>query len=289
MSTWIAESYAKINLGLHVLERLPTGYHRIETGFAFIEWSDRFEVKKSDSFSLSISGISVPVDESNLITRAYRAYEKYIGLKHQYSFTVTKHIPAGAGLGGGSSNAALAFRILNKMEDTGLSADEMTDLCRDLGADIPFFMTGETAIGTGVGHELEPADIQPDAWIVTIYPGFASSTQEAYANCIPNPEPDFSIKGVLMDEPPDMWQPLLVNELEAAVIPRHELIGNIKDQLLDFGAAYAAMSGSGSSVFGIFDQDFVAINAYESFHKLGFSANLTRPQFKPDYGIYLKE
>ena len=287
--TWIAESYAKINLGLHVLERLPTGYHRIETGFVFIEWSDRFEVNRSDSFSLSFSDDTIPTDESNLVTKAYRAFEQYIGLKNQYSFSVTKQIPSGAGLGGGSSNAALTFRMLNKIEDAGLSAGEMIDLCRNLGADIPFFMTGETAIGTGVGHELEPANIQPDAWIVTVFPGFESSTPEAYANCIPNPEPDFSIKGVLLEEPVDIWQPLLVNELEAAVIPRNELIGNIKDQFLDFGAAYASMSGSGSSVFGIFEQDFVAINAYESFHKLGFSANLTRPKFKPDYGIYLKE
>jgi 4-diphosphocytidyl-2-C-methyl-D-erythritol kinase len=92
-----------------------------------------------------------------------------------------------------------------------------------------------------------------------------------------------------MEEPIEEWQYLLQNQLEPAVIPRHEMIGNIKDQLIDFGAAYAAMSGSGSTVFGIFEQDFVAINAYESFHKLGFLTNLTRPGFKPDYGIYIKD
>ena len=286
---WIANAYGKINLGLHVLEKLPTGYHRIETGFCFIEWKDRFEVEVSDHYHLSISDSSIPANKNNLITKAYRAFEQYVGLKKQYSFSVTKNIPAGAGLGGGSSNAALTFRILNKLEKAGLSNVELIDLSRDLGADIPFFIKGTPGIGTGLGQDIEPAEIQPDAWIVCIWPGFESSTPEAYQNCIPNPEPDFSIKGVLLEEEIDQWQALLVNDLEAPVIARHELIGNIKDQMLDFGASYAAMSGSGSTVFGIFEQDFVAINAYESFHKLGFSANLTRPGFKPDYGIYLKD
>jgi 4-diphosphocytidyl-2-C-methyl-D-erythritol kinase len=286
---WIADSFGKINLGLHVLEKLPTGYHRIETGFCFIEWSDRFEVEKADRYSLTLPESDIPADESNLISKAYNMFEQYVGLKYHYSFRVFKKIPAGAGLGGGSSNAALTFRILNKLEESGLSGEELIDLSRSLGADIPFFIKGKPGIGTGLGQDIEPADIQPDAWIVSVWPGFESSTPEAYAGCIPNPSPDFSIKGVLLEEEISEWQYLLVNDLEAPVIARNELVGNIKDQMLDFGATYSAMSGSGSTVFGIFEQDFVAINAYESFHKLGFSANLTRPGFKPDYGIYLKD
>ncbi|MCC5942835.1 MAG: 4-(cytidine 5'-diphospho)-2-C-methyl-D-erythritol kinase [Balneolaceae bacterium] len=286
---WIANSNAKINLGLHVLERLPTGYHRIETGFCFIEWNDRFEVKESEKFQLRMSDETIPVDERNLITKAYLAFDRYIGLKNHYAFNITKNIPAGAGLGGGSSNAALTLRILNKLEKTGLSSEDLIDLSRDLGADIPFFIKGEPGIGTGLGQDIEPLDIQPDSWILTIYPGFESSTAEAYQKCRPNPSPDFSIKGVLTEEEPDQWQYLLQNDLEPPVIGTYEMIGNIKDQLIDFGAVYSCMSGSGSSIFGLFEQDFVAINAYESFHKLGFAVNLTRPGFKPDMGIYRKD
>lgn len=286
---WIANSYAKINLGLHVLEKLPTGYHRIETGFCFIEWDDRFEVSPSEKYHLMISDESISADESNLITQAYRKFEQYVGLKQNYSFSITKNIPAGAGLGGGSSNAALTFRMLNKMEEASLSDEDLIDLSRDLGADIPFFIKGTPGVGTGLGQEIEPLDIQPNAWIVAVNPGIECSTAEAYQNCIPNPEPDFSIKGVLLEEELDQWQFLLQNDLEPPVIARHDLIGNIKDQLIDLGADYAAMSGSGSTLFGIFEQDFVAINAYESFHKLGFRAKMTRPGFKPDYGIYLKD
>lgn len=286
---WISNSFGKINLGLHVLEKLPTGYHNIETGLSFIEWKDRFEVKPSEKFSLTLPGSSIPTDNRNLITQAYQTFERYIGLKNHYSISVIKNIPAGAGLGGGSSNAALTLRILNKLEETGLTDSDLVDISRGLGTDIPFFIYGKPGIGSGLGQDIKPLPVQPNGWIVTVYPGFESSTEEAYGSCIPNPEPDFSIEGVLLDEDLDEWKYLLNNELEQTVFPRYELIGNIKDQMTEFGAAYASMSGSGSTVYGIFTQDFVAIHAYESFHELGFSANLTRPDFQPDHGIYFRE
>ena len=286
---WIANSYAKINLGLQVLERLPTGYHNIKTGFCFIEWNDRFEVSEGNSFTLRLSDASIPTNDKNLITRAYKAFDRYIGLKKHYIFDVTKNIPPGAGLGGGSSNAALTLRILNKLEKTELSDGDLIDLSRDLGADIPFFIKGKPGLGTGLGQQIEPLDIQPDGWILTVYPGFESSTANAYAHCEPDPNPEFSIKHVLQEEEISEWRYLLTNDLEPPVIAQNHLIGNIKDQLYDFGAAYSAMSGSGSAVFGIFEQDFVAIQAYESFHELGFKTNLTKPRFSPDHGIYIKD
>jgi 4-diphosphocytidyl-2-C-methyl-D-erythritol kinase len=286
---WVAEAFGKINLGLNVLERLPTGYHRIETGFCFIEWKDRFEVKKSDSFQLKLSDTSVPADENNLITKAYRSFDRYVGLKNHYSFNIIKNIPAGAGLGGGSSNAALTLRILNKLENIGLTSDELIDLSREIGSDIAFFIKGKPGIGTGLGQEIEPLDIQPPCWIVSVFPGLKSSTPEVYNLCEPNPDPEFELEKILTEEPIDEWRYLLQNDLEPPVVAMNQIVGNIKDQLYEFGAEYSSMSGSGSTVFGLFEQDFVAINAYESFHDLGFQVNLTRPQFKPDYGIYLKE
>lgn len=288
-TTWIANAYAKINLGLQVLERLPTGYHRIETGFCFIEWNDRFSVRQHPQMELRFNDADLPADERNLVTRAVSALQTYVGLQHNYRIDVDKKIPVGAGLGGGSSNAALILRMLNKIEDLGLSDSELIDLSRDLGADVPFFIKGETGIGTGIGADIEPADIQPNAWIVTVFPNFSSSTAEAYRHCMPNPEPDFSIRHVLEDYEMDEWRFMLTNDLEPSVMQQHELIGNIKDQLYEFGAEYASMTGSGSSVFGIFEQDFVAMNAYDAFLGLGFPSNLTRPGFEPDYGIYRKD
>lgn len=286
---WLAYSYGKINLGLHVLERLPTGFHKIETGFCFIEWKDRFEVNHAGNYRLKISDESIPDDDRNLVTLAYKTFEQYVGLNNHYQFNITKNIPAGAGLGGGSSNAALTLRILNRLEDAGLNDEDLIDLSQSLGSDIAFFIKGKPGLGTGLGQEIQPLPIQPDAWIVSVYPGFESPTANAYQMCTPNPEPDFSLKNILLNEPIEEWKYLLQNDLEPPVISKHSIVGNLKDQLYEFGASYASMSGSGSTVFGIFEQDFVAINAYESFHDLEFKANITRPGFEPDYGIYFKE
>ncbi|MEX0608770.1 MAG: 4-(cytidine 5'-diphospho)-2-C-methyl-D-erythritol kinase [Balneolaceae bacterium] len=286
---WISHSHAKINLGLNVLERLENGYHRIETGFCFLEWKDRFSLTPSARMQLEMSDPKIPVDDSNLIVKALKLLAEEAGLKDEFHIKVEKHMPAGAGLGGGSSNAATIMRMANKVANLGLSVDDLIELGGRIGADVPFFIQGKTGIGSGIGNQIEELPIQPDAWIVTAFPNIESSTQEAYQFCEVNPEPDFSLKNVLLNEEPEEWQYLLMNDLEPAVFPRFNLVGNLKDQFYEFGASYASMSGSGSSVFGIFNQDFVAINAYESFHKLGFPANLTRPNFTPDLGVYKKE
>ncbi len=286
---WISNSYAKINLGLNVLERLPNGYHTIETGFCFIEWNDRFEITPSSQMQLVMSDEKIPVDDSNLIVKAIKLLQEEAGLRDQFKISVQKNIPAGAGLGGGSSNAATTLRMINKIANLGLTTDDLARLGKQLGADVPFFVYGKPGIGTGLGDEIEYLDIQPDAYIVTVFPNIESKTPEAYQYCQPLGEPDFSLKNILLEDDIEEWHYLLQNHLEPAVFPRLELVGNLKDQFYDFGASYASMSGSGSSVFGIFMQDFVAINAYESFHKLGFLANLTRPLFEPDLGVYKKQ
>ncbi len=287
--SWIAESYAKINLGLHVLERLPTGYHRIETGFCFLEWKDKFDIVQAPEMKLELSDESIPTDDGNLINKAVNVLQRYVGLEHNYHIKVEKNIPAGAGLGGGSSNAALTLRMLNKIEELGLSDEDLIDLSRDLGADVPFFIRGKTGIGKGIGHEIEELDIQPDLWIVTCFPNVQSSTPEAYRYCEPNPNPDFEIKRVLTEEDPEEWRYMLFNDLEQSVFQRIQVSGNLKDQFYEFGAIYASMTGSGSAVYGIFEQDFVAINAYNGLLELDLPTNITRPGFSPDYGIYRNE
>ena len=286
---WISNSYGKINLGLNVLERLDNGYHNIESGFCFIELSDRFEVVPASRNSLTMSNPDIPIDESNLIIKAVQLLENEAGLKDRFHIHVQKNIPVGAGLGGGSSNAATTLRMLNKIANLGLSQDNLLEFGKQLGSDVPFFIKGVPGFATGTGTEIEELDIQPDTFIVTCFPDVYISTKEAYELVIPNPEPDFSLRNVLTEEDIEEWQLLVLNDLELVVFPSQELVGNVKDQFYEFGASYASMSGSGSSVFGLFKQEFVAIHAYDSFHKLGFLANLTRPSFKPDLGVYIKE
>src|SRR5690606_32803779 len=120
------------------------------------------------------------------------------GLKDEFQIKVEKNIPAGAGLGGGSSNAATTLRMLNKIANLGLSQSDLMNLGNQLGADVPFFIKGKTGFASGTGNEIEELDIQPDGWIVTAFPNIESSTAEAYQFCSPNPEPEFSLKKVLM-------------------------------------------------------------------------------------------
>lgn len=287
--SWISDAHAKINLGLQVLERLPTGYHRIETGYCFLEWKDRFEITEAPEMQVEMEGSDIPTDQTNLINRALNTLDRYLGISGTYRIKVDKNIPVGAGLGGGSSDAALTLRMINKIENLGLTDEELVDLSRDLGADIPFFIKGEPGIGTGIGQEITPMEIQPDLWIVTCYPNVESSTAEAYRRCEPNPEPELSIEYILREVEPDEWRYMLVNDLEPAVFPRIHMVGNLKDQFYEFGAVYASMSGSGSAVYGLFEQDFVAINAFNGLNDLGLPTNITRPGFTPDYGIYRKQ
>ena len=281
--------FAKINLGLHVLERHDNGYHRIETGYCFIEWADRLSAMVSDRIHLEITGSNptdhIPTDERNLVLKACRAFEKKIGLKRVYEFRLEKEIPSGAGLGGGSANAAATLRLLNVLEQTSLSTEELIEISRPIGSDIGLFLRAKPGIATGLGVDTEALDIQPDAWIVTVWPGFESSTAEAYQSCVPEPNPVLPLRTVLLEEPLEEWPVYLINDLEPAVVARYDMVGLMKEQLCEFGADYASMSGSGSSVYGIFQQDFVALHAYESIRNLGYQATLTRPSFIPDLRI----
>jgi 4-diphosphocytidyl-2-C-methyl-D-erythritol kinase len=286
---WVARSYAKINLGLFVHARRPDGYHDIETGFVYIDWCDTFKIRQSPRTRIHFSDPDIPVDDKNTVVKAFRLFQHEYGLAHHYDISVYKSVPASAGLGGGSSNAAMLMRILNKIENKNIPIDRLKDTGSLIGADVPFFLMDSPAIGTETGIQLKSAPIQPDAWILTVFPNFASSTAEAYSYCEPNPDHELSIETILRDVDIDEWQYLLLNDLEPSVMMTSPMIGDIKDQMIDFGAQYSAMSGSGSSVFGLFSQDFVALNAWHGFTDLGFRCNLTKPGFKPDHGIYIED
>ncbi|MEX0680571.1 MAG: 4-(cytidine 5'-diphospho)-2-C-methyl-D-erythritol kinase [Balneolales bacterium] len=284
--TWISRSFAKINLGLQVLERLPNGYHEIATGYCFINWNDRFELKSSPDFHLVMSDDRIPVSQNNLIVRALETLRRYVTFNDNFSVSVEKLIPFSAGLGGGSSNAATIIRMVNKVTGLDLPTDDLVQFLSGLGADIPVFLHGKPGIGSGIGSDITFYDIQPDAWIVTAFPSIHISTADAYKHCIPNRSPDIPIDKILMNEPLEEWRYMLVNDLEPWVIHQHPIIGDLKDQFYELGAVYSAMSGSGSSVFGLFQQEFVAVDAYHRLIDWKMQANITPASFEPDFGVY---
>jgi len=256
---------AKINLGLNIVERRSDGYHNIETVFYPIPLTDVLEIVPAAGLSsLTCHGNAVdcPV-EKNLVMRAYRLLQEQYGLP-PVEMHLYKHIPDGAGLGGGSSDAAQALVMLNRMFDLGLSDSNLSRLAASLGADCAFFIYNRPMMATGVGDVLSPIGVNLKGMtLLLVKPPFGVDTRTAYSRVLPH-VPDSSLAATLA-LPVAAWDGLLVNDFEASVFAAFPQLWLIKARLLDAGAAYAAMSGSGSTLFGIFDSDKLAEAAADTF------------------------
>lgn len=243
---------AKINLGLNIIERRPDGYHNIETVFYPIPLCDELSVYEEGSEdSLIISGIPVAGDTNdNLVMRALRL------LREEYDIPpvrieLKKNIPSGAGLGGGSSDAAFMMKELSDQFHLMLTDEEMEKKVSRLGADCAFFIQNKPTFACGIGNEFSPINLNLEGWwIVLVKPSDFVSTREAYAQVRPG-KPAFPIQSII-GQPVSTWKNQLVNDFEESVFPLHPTIANIKHTLHQLGAEYASMSGSGSSVFGLF-------------------------------------
>lgn len=248
---------AKINLGLNVINRRPDGYHNIETVFYPIPLQDALEVKTSSTstdYSLHLRGNSIEGEpEDNLVIKALRLLRKDFPTIPPVDIHLYKHIPSGAGLGGGSSDAAAMIKMLNQLFALQLSTEQMEIYASILGADCAFFIENRPVLAKGIGNIFEEVDVSlKNHYLVLVKPDDFVSTKEAYANIQPK-MPEIFIKEAI-SRPLEEWKTLLVNDFEKTVFPTHPNIVAIKDKLYDLGAVYAAMSGSGSSVFGIFKE-----------------------------------
>ena len=247
---------AKINLGLNIVEKRPDGYHNLETIFYPINLQDALEVTRRENndkeYTLHISGSPLEGEpEDNLVVKAYKLLKKdYPGLLpvdiHMY-----KHIPAGAGLGGGSSDAACMIKLLNDKFSLGLSTERMEEYAVKLGADCAFFIRNKPVFATGIGNLFEPVELSLKGYhIILINPDIFVSTRDAFAEITPV-RPAVSLKEIVK-QPMETWKNSMKNDFEDSVFKKFPEIAAIKDELYDLGAVYAAMSGSGSSVYGIF-------------------------------------
>lgn len=257
---------AKINIGLHILRKREDGYHDIESCIYPIPWHDVLEIIPSDSFSFQQTGIIIPGNDSdNLCIKAYQLLKKDLNLP-SVSIHLHKVIPMGAGLGGGSSDAAFTIKLLNSIFELRLNSDSMKSYASKLGSDCPFFIDNIPAIASGRGTILEPVDIDlSDYYIGVIKPEIHISTREAYAHVTPK-ERD-SMLSDLIDKPIEKWGKEVKNDFESSVFPKYPALLQIKQKIIDQGALYASMSGSGSSVFGLFGSEQVDME-FDLFKKL---------------------
>lgn len=245
---------AKINLGLHVLRKRSDGFHDIETVFYPVDMHDSLEISPSASgeFDLQQYGIKISGGE-NIISKAYFLLREDYDLP-PIQVHLLKGIPAGAGLGGGSSDAAHCLLMLNDMFHLGIEADELQAYASRLGSDCPFFLRNKPILATGRGEVLEEIDIDLSGYFIAIIkPDIHVSTPMAYSMIRPAAGRP-SLREIIFT-PIEEWRDRLENDFELPIIEMHPQIGGIKQIMYDQGAVYAAMSGSGSSVYGIFRQD----------------------------------
>lgn len=248
---------AKINLGLNIVEKRPDGYHNLETIFYPVHIEDALEVVgrkgENNECNFHISGIAVEGSlEDNLVIKAYRLLRE----KHELpsiDIYLHKHIPSGAGLGGGSSDAAFMLKILNEKYNLGNSDEQLENYAALLGADCSFFIKNKPIFAGGIGNVFEPIKIElKNYYIAIIKPDIFVSTREAFSLIMPQ-SPQISLKDIVQ-MPVEKWKGLMINDFEKSVLANHPEIKSIKSKLYDKGAIYASMSGSGSSVFGIYKE-----------------------------------
>lgn len=257
---------AKINIGLNIVGRRPDGYHNLNTLFypigkraglpdSPLPFGDILEIIPGEErFTFYGREIDIP-QEKNLVVKAYRLFSEEMRRKGlgdiSFQVSLDKHLPDGAGIGGGSADASFVLTLLNGLCDNPFSQSKLLSMAVRLGADCPFFIINTPCYAEGIGEELTPVDIDLSTYhILLVKPNVYVSTAEAFAGVTPQP-PAEPLKE-LIKLPVEEWQGRIVNDFEPAIIRNHPVVGEVKSMMLGCGAVYASMTGSGSSVYGLF-------------------------------------
>ncbi|MCF2446027.1 4-(cytidine 5'-diphospho)-2-C-methyl-D-erythritol kinase [Dyadobacter sp. CY345] len=245
---------AKINIGLNIVEKRQDGFHNIESCFYPVGWSDALEILPAKEYGFQSDGIDIPGDASNnLCAKAYQM------LAADYTFTpvnihLLKAVPIGAGLGGGSSDAAFTIKALNDLFSLKISLEKQLEYARRLGSDCAFFIENKPLYCFEKGDRFEEISLTlAGKWIVLVNPGLHISTFEAYSGVKPrHSEVDLR---ALLKQPLSEWKQTVKNDFEESLFPKFSVLKKIKEKLYEKGAVYAAMSGSGSTLYGIFEEE----------------------------------
>ncbi|WP_038008327.1 4-(cytidine 5'-diphospho)-2-C-methyl-D-erythritol kinase [Terrimonas ferruginea] len=268
----------KINLGLRILRKRTDGYHDLETVFLPIAVRDILEAiplprGKDSAATIQLSGQPVPGDpQTNLVIKAWQLLKKDHPQLPAVQFHLHKTLPPGAGLGAGSADAAFALILLNQRFELGISSQQLAAYALQLGSDVPFFLVNSPAYATGRGEQLTAIDLDLSSyWIVLIHPRIHVSTAQAFSQLTPAVPAE--TLPTLLKQPIDTWKHSIVNDFEQPVFAQHPAIGRIKAKLYDAGAVYASMSGSGSSVFGIFSSPVTPIKFDADYFQITTSVN----------------
>ncbi len=268
METLHLESPAKVNLRLEILKKREDGYHELRTVLQKINLHDllHFSLKKEKGLSITTDHPNLPVGKRNLVYQAVQSILKKSDYQGGVLVKIEKRIPLGAGLGGGSSNAANALKAMNQLLKINLPKRELMRMGLEIGADVPFFFFNGAAIASGIGEQLKKIEL-PELWYVLIYPNFEVSTRWVYKNfLLTKRQFHFNLHKLLRT--PQEISRILWNDLEEVVLREYPQIGVMKKMLYAAGALGTSMTGSGPTVFGVFSEERGASEAYKKIKKM---------------------
>ncbi|MFC1562629.1 4-(cytidine 5'-diphospho)-2-C-methyl-D-erythritol kinase [candidate division KSB1 bacterium] len=278
-------AYAKINLGLIIKGKRSDGYHDIETIFLPVELYDRIIIEKShNDIIIECNDPSIPTDNTNFTYIAFRKLkERYpLKIKGGIKIYIEKNIPAGSGLGGGSSDAGSVLLGIRKLWDIGISDELLKDIALEIGSDVPFFIDCVPALASGRGEILKRVDYDIRRWILLIYPNINISTSWAYKSfnfVLTNKVKNINLSK-LIKKNIFKFKDFLQNDLETLVFSQYPQLAEIKDELYKAGAEFALMSGSGSCVYGLFEEKDIAIKSKDRLKEFG-NVYITRQVLTP--------
>lgn len=287
-------SFAKINLILRILGKRQDGFHTINTVLQTIDLRDEltfeFESARSFDINLELSDPKIPADESNLIFRACKEFHKVHHLEHRVNVKVKKRIPIQSGLGGGSSNAASTLIALARFYDWPIPMKELHKIAGTLGSDVPFFLEGGTGLGTVRGDRIRKLDDSPEINVLLVIPDVSCSTAAIYEeydrrNLLTPESKSIKIRGVQRPESQRDYVSLVENDLERVVFALYPELDSIKKRLLKLGAIAAALTGSGSAIFGLFSETVEFDKAAEAFPRSIRSRFVNRNEYRKALGV----
>lgn len=263
----VVNSCSKINLGLNIVSKRDDGFHNLETIFFPLKLSDKIDFSKSDKFSFKSDNKTLNSDDNNLIIKAKIALEEYLGNPLNVNISLNKKIPIGAGLGGGSSNAASTLLALIKLFNLKLEKGVLNKIALSLGSDVPYFLNPVPSFAESRGEILSPINVYSDKFILLVNPGIHISTKWAFGLVKPQ-APNNSLKTLIKNNQMDIDKIIEIasNDFENIVFSKYPEIKDIKDKMTQFGAIFSMMTGTGSTVWGLFD-DEEAVHQTELYFK----------------------
>ncbi|HEY3138295.1 MAG TPA: 4-(cytidine 5'-diphospho)-2-C-methyl-D-erythritol kinase [Blastocatellia bacterium] len=286
-SLFQVNSYAKINWTLDILFKREDGYHELQTIYQTVSLHDRLRITESaDAIEIACDDLRVPCNETNLIFKAATLLREAARITKGARIEIDKRIPVAAGLGGGSSNAATTLLALVKLWRLEIDQRELTRIASALGSDVPFFLIGGTAMGVGRGEQVHPVEQVSREHLLLVNPGFAVSTRDAYEGYarLTRPEPASIMPFTLPTANGVRELPLAArNDLEEVVLASYPEIAEVKRRLIAAGARHAVMSGSGATVFGVFDNSQVTERAESEMRALGYWTERVRTVDQQEY------